>query len=189
MPRRVGNRGRRSDTPRRARNRGEGHSVAHSWSLARTNETKPARANRRLKGRWAGRGTIDHNFKRRRLYGLRSRAGRRAFWFIPRGRGRRALTARRALKLQAAGTYWMGLREATGKGAAGIMATTTKKKVAAKTSRHNELKKMLEERRRELLNSVHGKIRDCGQTATRTGMCWIRVRAPRWTFRKTSNSR
>jgi DnaK suppressor protein len=48
----------------------------------------------------------------------------------------------------------------TWKGAAGIMATTTKTKVAAKTSRYNELKKMLEERRRELLNAVQGKIRD-----------------------------
>ena len=40
------------------------------------------------------------------------------------------------------------------------MATTTKTKVAAKTSRYNELRKMLEERRRELLNAVQGKIRD-----------------------------
>jgi DnaK suppressor protein len=40
------------------------------------------------------------------------------------------------------------------------MATTTKTKVAAKTSRYNELKKMLEDRRRELLNSVQGKMRD-----------------------------
>ncbi len=40
------------------------------------------------------------------------------------------------------------------------MATTTKTKVAAKTSRYNELKKMLEDRRRELLNAVQGKIRD-----------------------------
>ena len=40
------------------------------------------------------------------------------------------------------------------------MATTTKKKVAAKASRYDELKKMLEDRRRELLNSVHDKIRD-----------------------------
>jgi hypothetical protein len=52
------------------------------------------------------------------------------------------------------------LTKATWKGAAGIMATTTKTKVAAKTSRYNELKKMLEERRRELLNAVQGKIRD-----------------------------
>jgi len=42
----------------------------------------------------------------------------------------------------------------------GIMATTTKKKVAAKASRYDELRKMLEDRRRELLNSVHEKIRD-----------------------------
>jgi DnaK suppressor protein len=40
------------------------------------------------------------------------------------------------------------------------MATTTKSKVAAKTSRYNELRKMLEERRRELMNSVQGKMRD-----------------------------
>ena len=40
------------------------------------------------------------------------------------------------------------------------MATTKSTKVAAKTSRYNELKKMLEERRRELLSEVQGKIRD-----------------------------
>ena len=40
------------------------------------------------------------------------------------------------------------------------MATTTKTKAAAKTSRYNELKKMLEDRRRELMNEVQGKIRD-----------------------------
>lgn len=40
------------------------------------------------------------------------------------------------------------------------MATTTKNKVAAKTSRYNELRKMLEERRRELMNAVQGKMRD-----------------------------
>src|SRR5207237_4031901 len=46
-------------------------------------------------------------------------------------------------------------------GAAGIMATTKSTKVAAgKTSRYNELKTMLEERRRELLSEVQGKIRD-----------------------------
>jgi DnaK suppressor protein len=39
------------------------------------------------------------------------------------------------------------------------MATTTKKG-AAKTSRYNELKKMLEHRRRELMNEVQGRIRD-----------------------------
>src|SRR5687767_1522230 len=46
----------------------------------------------------------------------------------------------------------------TTEGAAGIMATTTKK-VAAK-NRHNELKQMLEDRRRELMNVVQGKMRD-----------------------------
>src|SRR5690349_16032015 len=45
-------------------------------------------------------------------------------------------------------------------GAAGIMATTKSTKVAAKTSRYNELRKMLEDRRRELMNEVQGKIRD-----------------------------
>ena len=40
------------------------------------------------------------------------------------------------------------------------MATTKSTKVAAKSSRYNELKKMLEERRRELLSEVQGKIRD-----------------------------
>ncbi|MEQ1572881.1 MAG: TraR/DksA family transcriptional regulator [Vicinamibacterales bacterium] len=37
---------------------------------------------------------------------------------------------------------------------------TTKSRTAAKTSRYNELRKMLEERRRELSNEVQGKIRD-----------------------------
>ena len=40
------------------------------------------------------------------------------------------------------------------------MATTTKNRNTAKSSRYNELKKMLEDRRRELLNEVQGKIRD-----------------------------
>ena len=41
------------------------------------------------------------------------------------------------------------------------MATTTKStKAATKSSRYNELKTMLEERRRELLSEVQGKIRD-----------------------------
>ena len=41
------------------------------------------------------------------------------------------------------------------------MATTTKStKAASKSSRYNELKTMLEERRRELLSEVQGKIRD-----------------------------
>ena len=39
------------------------------------------------------------------------------------------------------------------------MATTTKAKGAAK-NRYNELKKMLEDRRRELMNEVQGRIRD-----------------------------
>ena len=40
------------------------------------------------------------------------------------------------------------------------MATTTKTRTAAKGSRYDELKKMLEDRRRELMNEVQGKIRD-----------------------------
>ena len=42
------------------------------------------------------------------------------------------------------------------------MATTTKsaKAAAAKTSRYNELKQMLEDRRRELMNEVQGRMRD-----------------------------
>jgi DnaK suppressor protein len=42
------------------------------------------------------------------------------------------------------------------------MATTTKvaKAAAGRTNRYNELKKMLEERRRALMNEVQGKIRD-----------------------------
>ena len=40
------------------------------------------------------------------------------------------------------------------------MATTTRTRTAAKTSRYTELKKMLEDRRRELMNEVQGKIRD-----------------------------
>jgi DnaK suppressor protein len=40
------------------------------------------------------------------------------------------------------------------------MATTTRKATATKTSRYNELKKMLEDRRRELMSEVQGRIRD-----------------------------
>ena len=42
------------------------------------------------------------------------------------------------------------------------MATTTKvaKAAAGRSNRYNELKKMLEERRRELMKDVQGKIRD-----------------------------
>jgi DnaK suppressor protein len=40
------------------------------------------------------------------------------------------------------------------------MATTKKAKGSARTSRYNELKKMLEDRRRELMNEVQGRIRD-----------------------------
>jgi DnaK suppressor protein len=40
------------------------------------------------------------------------------------------------------------------------MATTKSTKTAAKTSRYRELRKMLEDRRRELMNAVQGKMRD-----------------------------
>jgi DnaK suppressor protein len=40
------------------------------------------------------------------------------------------------------------------------MATTTRTKAAARTSRYNELKRMLEDRRRELMSSVQEKMRD-----------------------------
>ena len=41
------------------------------------------------------------------------------------------------------------------------MATTTRtRKVSAKTSRYNELKQMLEDRRRALMSEVQGRIRD-----------------------------
>lgn len=45
------------------------------------------------------------------------------------------------------------------------MATTTKTKAA--DSRYKELKKMLEDRRRELVNEVQGKIRDARTDATK----------------------
>ncbi len=52
-------------------------------------------------------------------------------------------------------------RESGVEGAAGIMATTRKStKASAKTSRYNELRQMLEDRRRELMNDVQGRMRD-----------------------------
>jgi DnaK suppressor protein len=50
--------------------------------------------------------------------------------------------------------------EVTAEGAAGIMATTAKGTKAAAKKRYNELKQMLEDRRRELMNEVQGKMRD-----------------------------
>ena len=47
------------------------------------------------------------------------------------------------------------------------MATTTKTTTAVKSSRYNELKKMLEDRRRELMNEVQGKIRDVRSDSTK----------------------
>ena len=40
------------------------------------------------------------------------------------------------------------------------MATTKRKKAPAKTSRYTELRQMLEDRRRELMSDVQGRIRD-----------------------------
>ena len=45
-------------------------------------------------------------------------------------------------------------------GAAGIMATTKKSTKVAARSRYDELKQMLEDRRRELMSEVQGKMRD-----------------------------
>jgi DnaK suppressor protein len=47
-----------------------------------------------------------------------------------------------------------------GKGAAGIMATTSRQRKVSGKSRYNELKQMLEDRRRALMNEVQGRIRD-----------------------------
>jgi DnaK suppressor protein len=47
------------------------------------------------------------------------------------------------------------------------MATTTKTTTAVKNTRYNELKKMLEDRRRELMNEVQGKIRDARSDSTK----------------------
>ncbi len=47
------------------------------------------------------------------------------------------------------------------------MATTTKIKPAAKGTRYDELKTMLEDRRRELMNEVQGKIRDARADGTK----------------------
>jgi len=48
-----------------------------------------------------------------------------------------------------------------------MATTTTKTKTAAKSSRYTELKNMLEERRRELMNEVQGKIRDARSDGTK----------------------
>ncbi|MBM3819169.1 MAG: TraR/DksA family transcriptional regulator [Acidimicrobiia bacterium] len=51
--------------------------------------------------------------------------------------------------------------EMRAEGAAGIMATTRKSaKGSTAKSRYNELKQMLEDRRRELMNEVQGRMRD-----------------------------
>lgn len=48
------------------------------------------------------------------------------------------------------------------------MATTTNTKVSGKMNRHDELKKMLEDRRCELAHSIHRKMRDV-RTETKDG--------------------
>ena len=48
------------------------------------------------------------------------------------------------------------------------MATTTITKVPAKMNRYDELKKMLEDRRCELADKIHGKMRDA-RTETKEG--------------------
>ncbi len=45
-------------------------------------------------------------------------------------------------------------------GATGTMATTKRTKASGKTSRYNELRQMLEDRRRELMSDVQDRIRD-----------------------------
>ena len=48
------------------------------------------------------------------------------------------------------------------------MATTTKTtKASAKTSRHSDLRQMLEDRRRELMNEVQGRMRDVRTEGTK----------------------
>jgi DnaK suppressor protein len=47
------------------------------------------------------------------------------------------------------------------------MATTRAVKKTSKTSRYNELKKMLEDRRRELMNEVQGRMRDVRSEASK----------------------
>ena len=47
------------------------------------------------------------------------------------------------------------------------MARTTKTRTVAKGSRYNELKRMLEDRRRELVTAVQGKMRDARSEGTK----------------------
>ena len=50
--------------------------------------------------------------------------------------------------------------ESGAEGAAGIMATTKRAKPSGRTSRYKELRQMLEDRRRELMSEVQGRMRD-----------------------------
>ena len=60
------------------------------------------------------------------------------------------------------------------------MATATNIQAVAGSRRYDELKAMLETRRRELARDVRGKIRDA-RTASSSEMCSIRARAQRST--------
>ena len=68
------------------------------------------------------------------------------------------------------------------------MTTTTITKVSAKMNRYDELKKMLEDRRCELADKIHGKMRDA-RTETKEGGVPTRVRAPNSTSKRKSSSR
>ena len=69
------------------------------------------------------------------------------------------------------------------------MATTKGTKAPAKKNRYNELREMLEGRRRELMNEVQGRIRDVRADGSKDREVYTtRERAPKSTFRKISNS-
>jgi hypothetical protein len=67
------------------------------------------------------------------------------------------------------------------------MATTTKTKASAKTNRYNELKQMLEDRRRELMTEVQGRIRDVRADGNKDRDVLDQARAPRSISRRTSS--
>ena len=69
------------------------------------------------------------------------------------------------------------------------MVTTTTTKVVVRRGRYNELKTMLENRRRQLLHEARPKFVMRGPTALSSETCSIRARAPRWISRTRSDSR
>ena len=69
------------------------------------------------------------------------------------------------------------------------MATTKSTKTSAKTSRYNELKKMLEDRRRQLMSDVQGRIRDVRGEGSKDREVLDQGESLRSTSRTTSNSR